>query len=281
MSDRSSGGSDQQRQQRAMRQVYLYLVFAFGWTWAFGLLALILGLSFSDPAGVALYVLAIFGPLVAALVLVWRGQSGESLPAFLLRIVDIRRIPPIWIIGMVAAAVLPQLLAKILGGNIGDVGLPAGGTAMAMFGAGVIAGVGEEPGWRGYMLDRLQLRWNALVASLILGAVWAIWHLPSFFVEGTYHHSLGLLGLDFWMFMFDVVIFAVLATWVYNNTNRSIAALMIVHGLTNATAETVDLQGTESILGSVILFVIVAIVVLIWGPKSLRGRDRTVEAIEP
>jgi uncharacterized protein len=275
MKNSSGVASDDQRQRRAMRQVLLFLLIAFGWTWGLGIIALLLGLTFSSPAGVALYVLAIFGPLIAVLILVGRGQSRESMSAFLLRIVDVRRIPPIWIIGMVAAAVIPQGLAKLLGGNVSDVGLPAGGTAMAVFSVGVVAGLAEEPGWRGYMLDRLQLRWNALIASLILGFVWAIWHLPSFFIEDTYHHGLGLLGLDFWMFFFDVIVYSVVLTWLYNNTNRSIAAIVIVHALTNATAETVDLQGTESILGSAILLLFVIVILVIWGPRSLSGKNRS------
>lgn len=44
---------------------------------------------------------------------------------------------------------------------------------------------GEEPGWRGYALAKLQSRYNALVASLILGVLWAVWHLPFFFIEGS------------------------------------------------------------------------------------------------
>ena len=281
MNDSPGGSTDEKRQRRAMRQIYLFLLLAFGFTWGIAVIAMVFGLTFEDPAGVALYVLGIFGPLIAAVILVRRGHSRESLSAFLLRIIDVRRIPPIWIIGMVAAAVIPQGLATLLGGNISDVGLPAGGTAMAVFSVGILAGLAEEPGWRGYMLDRLQFRWNALIASLILGFFWGLWHLPSFFIEDTYHHGLGLLGLDFWMFMFDVVVYSVVLTWLYNNTNRSIAAIVIVHALTNATAETVDLQGTESILGSAILLVFVIIILVIWGPTSLQGRSRNTIQIDP
>ena len=169
MRDQPTAAPGEPVQRRAMRQVYLYLLLAFGLTWGVAIIAMLFGLTFTDPAGVVLYIFGVFGPLIAVLILVRRGQSQESMSAFLLRIIDVRRIPPIWIIGMVAAAVIPQGLAKLLGGNISDVGLPAGGTAMAVFSVGVLAGFAEEPGWRGYMLDRLQLRWNALIASLILG----------------------------------------------------------------------------------------------------------------
>ena len=281
MEHRSGNGSPEQRQRRAMRQILLFLLIAFGWTWGVAIIAALFGLTFTDTGGIVLYILGVFGPLIAALILVGNGQSRERMSAFLFRIVDVRRIPPIWIIGMVAAAVIPQGLAKLLGGNIADVGIPAGGTAMAVFSVGIVAGLAEEPGWRGYMLDRLQLRWNALIASLILGFFWGLWHLPSFFIEDTYHHGLGLLGLDFWMFFFDVLVYSVVLTWLYNNTNRSIAAIVIVHALTNATAETVDLQGTESILGSAILLLFVVVILVIWGPRSLQGKSRNDLEINP
>lgn len=56
--------------------------------------------------------------------------------------------------------------------------------------------VPEEPGWRGYALDGLQSRHSALVSSLIVGIVWLAWHLPLFFIEGTWqaeHLGVGTL----------------------------------------------------------------------------------------
>lgn len=50
----------------------------------------------------------------------------------------------------------------------------------------------EEMAWRGYALDGLQIQWKALTASIALGAAWTVWHLPLFFIEGSYQHGLGL-----------------------------------------------------------------------------------------
>ena len=80
----------------------------------------------------------------------------------------------------------------------------------------------EELGWRGYALDRLQARWSAGVASLILGLVWASWHLPLFWIAGTYHQQLGVGSVRFWLYLASFLPQSVLITWVYNHTERSI-----------------------------------------------------------
>lgn len=54
----------------------------------------------------------------------------------------------------------------------------------------IAAGIVEEFGWRGFLLPRLQTRHNALVSSLIIGGMWAIWHIPQFFIKGTFQHDL-------------------------------------------------------------------------------------------
>ena len=56
----------------------------------------------------------------------------------------------------------------------------------------IAAGIGEEFGWRGFLLPRLQTRHNALVSGLIVGVAWATWHIPLFFIEGTSQYEQGL-----------------------------------------------------------------------------------------
>ena len=55
----------------------------------------------------------------------------------------------------------------------------------------IIGPLSEEIGWRGYALERLQTRWNALTSSLIVGLVWALWHLPLFMMVGTSQYEFG------------------------------------------------------------------------------------------
>ncbi|MEM2111851.1 MAG: CPBP family intramembrane glutamic endopeptidase [Candidatus Bathyarchaeia archaeon] len=86
----------------------------------------------------------------------------------------------------------------------------------------------EEWGWRGYALDRLQKRLNALVSSLILGFIWGAWHLPLFFISGTIQSQTPI-----WGFMTLIICGKILFTWLYNNTGGSILTAMLFHTMNN------------------------------------------------
>jgi uncharacterized protein len=86
---------------------------------------------------------------------------------------------------------------------------------------------GEEFGWRGYALPRLQARYGALVASLIIGAIWAVWHLPKFLTAGDAH------DYSFWFFALQIIAEAILYTWIYNNTRGSLLIALLFHAALN------------------------------------------------
>jgi membrane protease YdiL (CAAX protease family) len=101
------------------------------------------------------------------------------------------------------------------------------------------AGIGEEFGWRGFLLPRLQTRHNALVSGLIAGVAWATWHVPLFFIEGTsqYEHRLagGLFPAILGYAVF-VIVQSVQFTWLFNNTKGSVLLAAVFHGASNAWA---------------------------------------------
>ena len=87
----------------------------------------------------------------------------------------------------------------------------------------------EEPGWRGFALPRLQPLHGPLVGTIILGLLWALWHLPEFWVP-TWAASSG--GSDFFAIVKFVIIaisFAIVITWVFNNTKGSVFMAILVH----------------------------------------------------
>jgi len=101
------------------------------------------------------------------------------------------------------------------------------------------AGIGEEFGWRGFLLPRLQTRHNALVSGLIVGVAWATWHVPLFFIKGTsqYEQQLdgGLLPAILGYAVF-VIVQSVQFTWLFNNTKGSVLLAAVFHGASNAWA---------------------------------------------
>jgi membrane protease YdiL (CAAX protease family) len=103
----------------------------------------------------------------------------------------------------------------------------------------IAAGIGEEFGWRGFLLPRLQSRHNALVSGLIVGVAWATWHVPLFFIEGTSQYKQQLEGgllptiLGYAVF---VIVQSVQFTWLFNNTKGSVLLAAVFHGASNAWA---------------------------------------------
>ena len=126
-------------------------------------------------------------------------------------------------------------------------------------------GAWEEPGWRGYALPRLQSGRSALVASLILGALIAGWHLP-LMVAGQVHYS------DIVLILAAVIVF----NWVFNNAKGSVLIIMLMHAANNAVSGSFFspmFSGADSIRQSWLLALVWAIVavlvIVISGPMNL------------
>jgi uncharacterized protein len=84
--------------------------------------------------------------------------------------------------------------------------------------------LGEEPGWRGFALPRLQSLHGPLVGSLILGPLWALWHLPLFFTPWNVLTTLNLV-----VFVLATTCLAIIYTWVFNNTKGSVLIAILLH----------------------------------------------------
>ncbi len=92
--------------------------------------------------------------------------------------------------------------------------------------------VGEELGWRGYLLPKLQKRSGALIASLVIGTLWGIWHLPSFYNPSSVQASLGLVF--FVPIVIGNVASSIIMTCLYNRAKASaLVAGIIWHGSTD------------------------------------------------
>jgi len=151
----------------------------------------------------------------------------------------------------------------------------------------IAAGIGEEFGWRGFLLPRLQTRHNALVSGLIVGVAWATWHIPMFFIEGTSQYEQGMQsGLLPVILGYSVFVIAnsVQFTWLFNNTRGSVLLAAVFHGASNAWAKYLGM-GNSPFGGILILMalsvLITAIIVVMAGAKDLsRTFKRNVLALE-
>jgi membrane protease YdiL (CAAX protease family) len=132
---------------------------------------------------------------------------------------------------------------------------------------------GEEPGFRGFALPRLLIGRTALSASLILGVLHVLWHLPLF-----------VFGLDSPMTILIVMAGAIINTWLFNKTNGSVLLNMLLHASVDTCFEIFNPMFTEAAAvrqGVILMLVFVAVGVLLWlvsGSELGRRRGATMEA---
>ena len=235
--------------------------------------------------------LAAFSASLAGIVLaVVEGRKGgvrELLGRLLIWRVGIRWWAFALLFGVVTA-VAALYLFNLFGGPAVDwSGLkPLSSVVPSIIILTILAGMGEEFGWRGFALPRLQARHNALVSSLIIGLVWGIWHIPLFLVQGTIQYKwqleVGLIPaiLGYTMFL---LAWSIQYTWVFNNTKGSVLLAAVVHGAVNALNGYIVVY--RGYFGGIVAYMVVSaivsiIIVLLAGPINLsRTKERNV--LEP
>ncbi|SFC51808.1 CAAX protease self-immunity [Halobiforma haloterrestris] len=260
---------------------WLFFGVTFLITWSFWLSAIVLGVSFSSAAGLVLLLTGLVGPGIAGIGFVYIVYDDRGRSDFWSRITQVRRIGSRWFLillllplAVTTVAAVVDLLLGGPGATWGEGVQEFGGNPLAILPALFFASLPpilEELGWRGYALDRLQLNWSALNASVILGAVWAVWHLPLFFIEGTFQREMiGFGTLGFWLFMIGTVALSVAFTWVYNHTSRSTLGIILLHGWVNFVSETIEVADVIYYSHWVLLAVLLT---AIWGARTLTNAE--------
>jgi membrane protease YdiL (CAAX protease family) len=262
---------------------WVYFAVTFGWTWFFWGLAIVLGLSSETGGGVILQLLGVIGPLVTGIAFTYLTRDKKGRRDYWSRIIDPRRIGIGWFLVVILIAPALSLLGALLDILLGGTGATWGEAALqfssdplaiipSVLFASLIPFI-EELGWRGYVLDRMQSKWNALVSSLILGVVWSLWHLPLFFIEGSYQQGLGIGTLSFWMFFLGIVPLTAVFTWIYNNTRRSTLAVILLHSMVNFSGELIALTERADAFWMGWFLIAAIAITAIWGPKTF-ARNR-------
>jgi membrane protease YdiL (CAAX protease family) len=217
--------------------------------------------------------LNVFCPLIAASILVYREDREDKTAGvveLLKRSFDYRRISAkVWYIPTVllnpGIAVLAYGLMRLW-----RVPLPAPQfsvlAALTMFLASFIAALGEELGWSGYAADPMLHRRNALQASVLLGFVWAAWHVVPL-VQAQ--RSLAWIA---WWFLSTVAL-RVLIVWLYNNTGKSVFATALFHAISNVSTLLFPEYYDPRVTG--LITALAAVIVTVgWGPRTLtRNRN--------
>ena len=134
----------------------------------------------------------------------------------------------------------------------------------------------EEPGWSGFALPRLQRVHSPLVGGLILGSLWALWHLPGFLIPSQDLTDIPPRGsvLDFVVFALALVGLRLVIMWVFNNTKGSVLIAILVHASWNTfySAALIQLFPAPSVLGSYLNLTIAAGALSLLVVALTRGR---------
>jgi len=256
-------------------------------------------LTFSLPPSLAFWltILPNTGPLFAALFLVAILQGAEGMRIFFRQFL-IWRIDFRWYLFALFEPTLVALIVMVFASLFGGpsftlasppaahtLPLPSGVNPWVLIVpifliTSIVGGpVGEEPGWRGYALPRLQGRYSALGASLLLGVLWTLWHLPLFFIKGSSQST-----MSFPLFAFGTIVSAILITWVYNNTRGSVLLTLLFHEALNMSGFYFPITIFND-WRVVILHGLVALVIVIMaGPAHLSRQSpsqRVPSLIEP
>ena len=154
----------------------------------------------------------------------------------------------------------------------------AGATGYFVYGI-VLFGLTEELAWRGFALPRMQAMLPALTSSLLLGAIWGVWHTPTFLLPSEGDSALPYPGFLLW-----VLAQSVLTTWIFNRTGGSVLLAAIFHAASDATYAYSGAVGGDARLfwiAVVLSWVLAVLVVVAEGPATLAGRARRPKAAAP
>jgi membrane protease YdiL (CAAX protease family) len=244
-----------------------YFVLAYALAWM--LIPLVVSVS------VAFGLLALFGPTIAAISVtgVIEGRSGVK--QLMQRAVQ-WRVPLKWVAVAVGLPLILSLTVLVLNATLLDkpITILQNEAPVLTLILGLLV-IGEEIGWRGFALPRLQMRFNSLTASLILGSLWAVWHLPNSLIPGLERYLTA-----FPVFLVWVVSMSVLFTWLANLTQNSLWVAWLFHAAINVSLGFLFIGDNvrQWWLSAAVFAVFALITITITGPNLAR---RTAVTLEP
>jgi uncharacterized protein len=285
-----------QRSVLARYPLYFYFLIAFAFSWLMflpGVLTYFGVLNLRDSLVGVLGITGLLGPILSGFIMTAVTEGGPGIRRWLGRIV-LWRVGLRWylfaLIGLPLAMVLATIIVRP--GALESFQTLAPLSVLPYLGAFVfmvlIGGpLFEEPGWSGFALPRLQRVHSPLVGGLILGSLWALWHLPGFLIPSQDLTDIPPRGtvLDFVVFALALIGLRLVMQWVFNNTKGSVLMAILIHASWNTfySAALIQLFPAPSVLGSYLNLTIAAgalalvVVVLTGGRLGYRQGEEEEE----
>lgn len=273
--------SENQMQKLENNNLYLFFLITFAFSWLFWIPKALIAQGLMNPSMFSNFLsflnLGAFGPLVAAFYLTFHNNGKLGVIKLFKRGINFRFnkkwfVPILLLIPVISGGAL--LISKLIGSPLPNLPLLSAPHLIIywfvylFFLGGPLQ---EEFGWRGYALDRLQLRYTALTASIILGFIWAIWHLP-LNLTSDIGPQYSLLLSTLIGSIITLSLLSIFFTWIYNNTGRSILAVMLFHASLNlSTFKLFPVFESPSALPYYTLLILISVITIltVWGRKKL------------
>ncbi len=274
MNDRHTAGSISAstglRQVMQRHPLLFFFLIAYAFSWIMVIPYILAEWGILQGNFTLIFVIKSFGPFVAAFIMtqVTEGKAGVQRLRHSLRQWRVGWQWYLFILVAIPALVLPGLL--LLPGALASFqGFPPNFAitylvtfVLIFFGGGPL---GEEPGWRGFALPRLQTRYGPLWGTLLLGIMWVFWHLPDFLTDaqrgGPGADVTTLLTVNLPIFFLMVMGLAIVFTWVFNQTGGSVFIAILLHTSFNAAGLVQPLFAAPSVINTD-LFMCIGVVAL-------------------
>ena len=192
-----------------------------------------------EPYAALANLLGVLGPIGAAQLLVLTSGSAALKQDFWDRLLNLRRVSPLYAafaVAIPATVICLSILLSLWLGQPADQFRLSGGAGLIplVVLALVLTPICEEVGWHGYGADSLREGFGMLPATLLFAALWCAWHAPLVLVPGTYQHGLAVMDSKIFVgnFFVSIVPAGIIANWLYYKNDRSIAAAILFHACT-------------------------------------------------
>jgi len=242
--------------------VFFCLTFLFSWSaWC---IAILLHLTFADPAGKLFYLIGGCGPSIVGLILHYRTAKKEEKSEIWRSLVDLWRVSGAWwaiiLLGYPFIALLACWISQWSGNSLPG-GMLLGQFAQSpllllpfIFQILVTGPLAEEFGWRGFALPRLLKSWGVIPASLMLSLIWCAWHLPLFAFVGSTHFKFGWFTPEFWLFLGSIIPLGLMIGLTYSSNRSSLLSAVILHFIYNLTANLMAPIPRDILISQVIIW---------------------------
>lgn len=228
-------------QPRMKAIIYLLIAFLWSWTnWFIGLHYLSAGINDKTISQfVTFFFIGVYGPSLGAIITTLYFDGFSGLVALLKKLtiwkVPLKNYLVIIFLPLVCLASAVGLYSLFIG-NVGHFDSHAIVVVPSILWASLLAGpLGEELGWRGFLLPQLQNRFSALTSSLVIGVIWYCWHIPLFLAPfGTLVSGTPLSFLPLFVYLVFVICLSCIYTWLVNQAKGSVLMSLLIHLSINA-----------------------------------------------